>query len=768
MTTSNKTGFEVSANTSPFESAMRRMVEAARGGQGGVASALGNLGGPLKGLSVAFEALGALAAGAFLKNAIDQTAQMTEKAMDLSRALGISTNEARSIQMALADIGAEQGEFEGAAKGMVRQLRENEAELNRMGLTTRDATGHLRPLNDLVLDGIQVLGTYREGTDRTLASQALFGRGLDASSKLMLLNQQAVDESRQAMQELGLEVGSNAVAAWQSFDAASDRAGFGLQGLQKAIGDALMPVLTTLVEMFNSAMPAAIVTVRGVVGGLASAFLAVRNGVVVLWETINAFVYSVVEPLRGLMEMMGRAMVGDFSGAAAAFRSIGQNVGDVWQGALDRMAASSRRTADEIYGIFARDSAAGDGGGPGAGSRSMPRKPPKQKADAKKGAADFMGPQLADTAYYEQMLERERLLATQQDALREYGKAQELAYWRDVLQTAELAGKDRVAIQRKVVDLELQILREQAGVQQALQAEDLQARRNAALDAVEMARLEAAAQVQEGTLSRAQLLELERQFEAQRAEIQRQYLQARLAQIDPTRDPVAYAQANQQIEELERQHQLRLRQIQVEQAAEVRANNPLAAVWDGARNAMEQSIQAMLQRGQTLRQGLAGIWQGIRGTITGEIAKIAAAKVVAFAKERVLALAGIGTDAAKAGAGAAASQASIPYVGPALALAALATVTGAVLALQGSIPSAAGGWDIPAGVDPIAQLHEREMVLPQGPADVIRNLADEGGGRPREVTVELKAAPMPSNFFMVHKDELVRALKSAHRDGHAA
>jgi hypothetical protein len=768
MTTSNKTGFEVSANTSPFESAMRRMVEAARGGQGGVASALGNLGGPLKGLSVAFEALGALAAGAFLKNAIDQTAQMTEKAMDLSRALGISTNEARSIQMALADIGAEQGEFEGAAKGMVRQLRENEAELNRMGLATRDAAGHLRPLNDLVLDGIQVLGTYREGTDRTLASQALFGRGLDASSKLMLLNQKAVDESREAMQELGLEVGSNAVAAWQSFDAASDRAGFGLQGLQKAIGDALMPVLTTLIEVFNSAMPAAIVTVRGVVGGLASAFLAVRNGVVVLWETINAFIYSVVEPLRGLMEMMGRAMVGDFAGAAAAFRSIGQNVGDVWQGALDRMAASSRRTADEIYGIFAQDSAAGAGGGPGAGTRSAPKKQPKDKADAKKGARDFVGPQLADTAYYEQMLERERLLATQQDALREYGKAQELAYWRDVLQTAELAGKDRVAIQRKVVDLELQILREQAGVQQALQAEDLQARRNSALDAVEMARLEAAAQVQEGTLSRAQLLELERQFEAQRAEIQRQYLQARLAQIDPTRDPVAYAQANQQIEELERQHQLRLRQIQVEQAAEVRANNPLAAVWDGARNAMEQSIQAMLQRGQTLRQGLAGIWQGIRGTITGEIAKIVAAKVVAFAKERVLALAGIGTDAAKAGAGAAASQASIPYVGPALALAALATVTGAVLALQGSIPSAAGGWDIPAGVDPIAQLHEREMVLPQGPADVIRNLAEEGGGRPREVTVELKAAPMPGNFFMVHKDELVRALKSAHRDGYAA
>jgi hypothetical protein len=35
-----------------------------------------------------------------------------------------------------------------------------------------------------------------------------------------------------------------------------------------------------------------------------------------------------------------------------------------------------------------------------------------------------------------------------------------------------------------------------------------------------------------------------------------------------------------------------------------------------------------------------------------------------------------------------------------------------VLALGGSIPSAARDWDIPAGVNPIAQLHERELVLP--------------------------------------------------------
>jgi len=59
------------------------------------------------------------------------------------------------------------------------------------------------------------------------------------------------------------------------------------------------------------------------------------------------------------------------------------------------------------------------------------------------------------------------------------------------------------------------------------------------------------------------------------------------------------------------------------------------------------------------------------------------------------------------------------------------------------------------------------MVLPAGPADVIRDLAEQGGGgRAATLNVEIKATPMPGGFFMVHKDELARALKSANRDGY--
>lgn len=45
-----------------------------------------------------------------------------------------------------------------------------------------------------------------------------------------------------------------------------------------------------------------------------------------------------------------------------------------------------------------------------------------------------------------------------------------------------------------------------------------------------------------------------------------------------------------------------------------------------------------------------------------------------------------------------------------------------------AIASAEGGYDIPAGTNPVTQLHEKEMVLPKAQADVIRGLASRGGG----------------------------------------
>ncbi|EPW2942121.1 tape measure protein [Pseudomonas aeruginosa] len=79
------------------------------------------------------------------------------------------------------------------------------------------------------------------------------------------------------------------------------------------------------------------------------------------------------------------------------------------------------------------------------------------------------------------------------------------------------------------------------------------------------------------------------------------------------------------------------------------------------------------------------------GFIQQEQVADAAASSVKVAQKSAETTAVVSMDAAKAGAGAAASQASIPYVGPVLAVAAMAAMVAAVMALLGGVKKFASG-----------------------------------------------------------------------------
>ena len=131
----------------------------------------------------------------------------------------------------------------------------------------------------------------------------------------------------------------------------------------------------------------------------------------------------------------------------------------------------------------------------------------------------------------------------------------------------------------------------------------------------------------------------------------------------------------------------------------------------------------------------------------------------------------VGANATQAASGAAASQASIPYVGPILAVAAMAAMMAAVMGLMGGggggsststtttrIPSAAGGWDIPAGINPLTQLHENEMVLPAEHAQTIREMAGQQGGSDSTIIINSTGGDF------IHRNDLAKLLKQMKRD----
>ena len=312
------------------------------------------------------------------------------------------------------------------------------------------------------------------------------------------------------------------------------------------------------------------------------------------------------------------------------------------------------------------------------------------------------------------------------------------------------------------LDKQIAKLRERASVTQQMIGVEIDSVRNAALAKVDADEQAAKFALQNKQITNEQYLALEQQFEDRRYAIKQQALQNELLLNEASGDnPVAAARIKEQLLELERQYQMRKAEI-AQQVAQEAKGGPLGDVFGNLAGRFSQALAQMAAAGKSFGQAMASLWQGIRNSVAHSIAGQLREMAMMAIKERSMSLTKIGGDAAKAASGAYSALAGIPYVGPVLAPAAAATAFAAVMAFGSGIKSAAGGFDIPSGLNPVTQLHAEEMVLP---ADIANPLRDSlGGGRGSgDVNINVQAAPI-GDFFLIHRRELAAALKTARRE----
>ncbi|MFZ5520466.1 MAG: hypothetical protein ACOZD0_04600 [Pseudomonadota bacterium] len=744
----------------------------------------------LKGAVIAF---GATLAVAAMNEAVQRTAEYTEQSMDLGRALGSSAGEASVFKAALDDVGSTQEEFSTAAGALGKNLRNNEDRLQALGLKTRDASGQLRPMNELMLDAVEVINSYKEGTDRNLAAQEIFGKSVDGSSKLLLLNKQTLDDNRQAVEELGLIVGDKSVTAWNEFDAAGDRAQLSMKGITKAVGDQLMPAVTDLLNLFNEAAPTAIRVLRGALGGLMTAFYGLQNGIVIVGEVVMATLYTITEPIRALGSGLWKLLHGDFKGAEEELSNWPTRIGNAWQAGWDKIVASSSAARERITNLFTDDTASAPTPGAGQGRGYVAKPDAAAEAERRRAARE------AEKLRRQQF---EDSIATQRLELQQYNNNMEerLRIARRIADQVKAfygeGSKEHAAALAEIVRIEQRAAQQRQQIQQTLAASETSAR----LAQVEEERADADLSLALGQITAEQRLEQERAFQERMHEIKRQALQARLQLLekDPDSNPVERARINAEIEELQRQHQANLAGItrQEKGLQADPANNPWARLAQQAGDATE----GILTRQRTALQALQDLWKGAFNIFLQEmITKPLTQWLMKEAVQTGATTAGVATRTAVEAAGAATSLATmagtvvktigmkawetaasvyaaiaaIPVVGPFMAPALAIGAMGAVMAFAGNVFSASGGFDIPAGVNPLVQAHAREMILPAKHADVIRSLADRGGmGGAAGGTLQLHVQALDARSFERYLngpggDGLVRAIQMRQRSRRA-
>lgn len=444
----------------------------------------------------------------------------------------------------------------------------------------------------------------------------------------------------------------------------------------------------------------------------------------------------------------------------------------------------------------------GGGGGGGSGRKGGGRKGRSGGGGGHAGAAKDPMQAWEEEIKAQKLAHREMQRETLSH--QEWDLAREAAYWRAKLATVDAGSKTGLKLREKILNLEDQLSKQstEAKINQVAAWEKLDKHK------LDMEKDAADQALAAGRISQLERLDLEIEFENRRYQIAYDALQERiaLAEQDPTYSQSAIDKLKQQMAELGQGHEREQSKNQGKRENQRRKDAPNVMemlqdggknVWQEAQQQMGQAFSAMLSRTQNFRtamnnffksMGQTFIQEMVRKPIAGMLQRMvqesaiykmifgtketletaAAAKTAATKATETTAV--VGSNAVQAASGAAASQASIPYVGPILAVAAMAAMMAAVMGLMGGggsssttttttrIPSAAGGWDIPAGINPLTQLHENEMVLPAEHAQTIREMAGQSGGDNSTIIINTTGGDF------VHKKDIAKLLKQMNRD----
>ena len=449
-------------------------------------------------------------------------------------------------------------------------------------------------------------------------------------------------------------------------------------------------------------------------------------------------------------------------------------------------------------------SRAPSGGGGGGGGGSGRKGGGGRKASGGGGSGAAKDPMQA----WEEEIKAQKLAhrEMQRETLnhQEWDLAREAAYWRAKLATVDAGSKTGLKLREKILTLEDQ-LSKQSTEYRLLQAAEWEKIDKHKLDLEKDAADQALAN---GRISQLERLDMEIEFENRRYQIAYDALQERiaLAQQDPTYSQDAIDKLKMQVNELDRGHEKEQGKNKGKREQQRRKDAPSFSemledggkhVWQTAQDQMGQAFSAMLSRTQTFSQAMTGFFKStgqafiqemvtkpLMGMMQRMVQESAIYKSI-FGAKKSMEQAGaaetvatktaetsavVGANATQAASGAAASQAAIPITGPTLAAAAMGAMFALVMGLVGGgggsktsttttrIPSAAGGWDIPAGINPLTQLHENEMVLPAEHAQTIREMAGQSGGDNSTIIINTTGGDF------VHKKDIAKLLKQLNRE----
>ncbi len=747
---------DITADPSNFEAGMKKAAKSAADASGLITSEFRRIADSVSMITKGFAGMTAvLAGGGALKKFISDANEWNGEAGKMSKQLGITTQQASIMNVALNHLGIDTSVYTDASMKMSKQIQGNAQAFDVLGVKTRDVSGAYRPVTELMGEVNQKLLEIKNPIEQNIAGQQAYGKGWTEIRGILRLTSEVMSDAEERAKQLGLIVGPEGVAMSKQYSAQMRDLNLVGRSIETQFGNQLLPVFTRLGKFMSEEGPV-----------MGQVFATVLEGVGFAASTVWLKLKDTGDSIGAMAAQAGALLTGDMAG----FRAIGKARDEEYkknEAAFERLKANFGKPLPAPKITPASDN-------------QGPQYHFKPKEEAAVAAPSRMAEWEAKLAEDKAALEREGLLAGQ---FREMSKAAEKKYWDELKAVKGLSDGERNALARKSAEVEMagiknnfevkvatlqaeaaayknntaerlrleleiqakyqegtkqfeesakrivEIQRQAAEQERTIRASRVQAERDARLQTVTIEEQAVQTALQLGTITQAQMLAEQAAFENRRNAIAREAVQERLqiALLDKDKNPIEVEKINSEIEALELAHQVRLGHIR--QQATVESGRYQTQFFQGVQGNLQTSLQSMLSTMTITSSGIKGLFASIGQTMAQTASKMAADWLINQIKMRLssktTALSQLNSNAVAAAGGAYNAIVGIPYVGPFLAPAAAGVAYAGVMAF-GAMASAEGGFDIPGNVNPIVQTHAREMILPAKHADVIRGLADGG------------------------------------------
>jgi hypothetical protein len=580
---------------------------------------------------------GALAGGFIGKESVDALMNLEQAVRGLQIQFGMTAEAATLLNVNLSLAGISAQTFEAMGMRVMRVLRTQSGEFDRLGVSTKDANGNLLPMDQILQNVYKRMQDFKAGTDQQEFALATVGRGAAGFADDMERLSRTQERAKQVMADLGIEMGPERQAEVENYRVEMNAFKLGLEEIEVRIGEALMPTLKALAAWFDGEGPTAVTFMSGALKGFATAITVIGAVFQYVGESIGNTIGMIVRGLQLFVQGVEQAAHADFAGIGQTAQAAFANVAEWGSSTADSIVKTAADAAAKIKAIWAdaeqKGKASAESMLPKSGSETFKPKPTGGGA----------GTQMS---IWSDQLEQMKQFAGEEDSYLKSTTALELSFWQQRLATISGSGKQAEALRRDV-HARIFALEKQAAAQEQAQymadgQYELAQLKNHGAAKVEKLKEIAAEVTRTYGEGSAQAISAQRQvLDAERAvqdeerknqidaitaktahevrmlELEKQRAQGQLAlhRITATQELQIEKELDDQIYELRRAaYQKQLGLMSGDQAAQKEAKDQLLKIEDDHAKAVEEREQKAAEASQK-------VWESAFGTITNAVAQ---------------------------------------------------------------------------------------------------------------------------------------------------